>query len=50
MCLFVFYVLFNYLKTRTIIQDSDKDGIISDLEFLKVIEKMYEFKGKSKKE
>ena len=31
-------------------QDSDKDGVIDDHEFLKVIEAMYGFKGKSKKE
>ena len=31
-------------------QDTDKDGFINDVEFLKVIEAMYEFKGKSKKE
>ena len=31
-------------------KDSDKDGIINDVEFLKVIEAMYEFKGKNKKE
>ncbi len=31
-------------------KDNDKDGQINDVEFLKVIEAMYEFKGKSKKE
>ncbi|RNA14692.1 neuronal calcium sensor 2 [Brachionus plicatilis] len=30
--------------------DNDKDGIINDRDFLKVIEAMYEFKGRSKKE
>ena len=32
------------------IKDCDKDGYITDTEFLKVIEAMYEFKGKNKKE
>ena len=31
-------------------KDKDKDGVINDQEFLKVIEAMYGFKGKSKKE
>ena len=31
-------------------QDKDKDGIINNREFLQVIEAMYEFRGKNKKE
>jgi neuronal calcium sensor 1 len=30
--------------------DKDKDGVINDIEFLKIIEAMYEYKGRSKKE
>jgi Ca2+-binding EF-hand superfamily protein len=32
------------------LKDRDRDGVINDKEFLKVIEAMYEFKGKNKKE
>ena len=43
-------MLLDILNQILKMQDSDKDGIINDTEFLKVIEAMYEFKGKSKKE
>lgn len=46
------YLTIDWKQPKVIIwkQDKDKDGIIKDSEFLKVIESLYEFKGKSKKD